>query len=213
MSKEEHRSWWRWPLSWWKMFSAWKERERQKAAARGEARWDRVQSWPRPLRDALVGATVVLAVGLVVVIAFTAETDTRRNAQLVETQPREQAAFVEAGPGIRHDHVYYVRFRGEEVKADYGWLIRDQTPGASVEVVQDPNDPDHVIVVGTPEDWGASPQTVVIISGFALVVGLVAAVVAGIKFVPERAEPLLMKVIDLVAQFVRWVGRTRRRFS
>lgn len=213
MSNREHHPWWRQPLSWWTRLSAWKRRERRKAAARGEARVGRIQSWPRPLRDALAVATVALAMGLVVVIAFMAEAETRRNAELVETQPREQATFVEVGPAIRHGDVYYVQFRGEEVEADYGWLIRNPTPGAAVEVVQDPDDAERVIVVGTPEDWADGPQTVVLTSGFALVIGLVATAVAGIKFVPERAEPLLLKAFALVARFVQWVGRTRRRFS
>jgi hypothetical protein len=171
--------------------------------ARSKARWERVQSWPRLIRILLAGASVVGVISAVLVTAFMGDTEFRRNADLVQTQPREEATFVEEVPVGRNGRSYYVQLHGKEVKADYGWLIPDPVPGATVEVVQDPDDPDRVVAVGTPKDWLDDPQMAVALWAIALVLGLITSVVAGIKFLPEYADPVLMKFFDWVARLMR----------
>ncbi|PWC08106.1 hypothetical protein [Mycetocola zhujimingii] len=164
------------------------------------------------MRDVLTVATVALVVGCIAAIGLGGQAEFRHAAELVETQPREPSTFVELVPGGRRlSDRYYVDFRGEETEVDYGVLIRDPHPGLMVDVVQDPENPSHIIVAGTPDDWTETPDGPILMWGFGVLGGLVTASIAGLKFVPERTEPLLIKLIDALGGLMRWLTRFRRR--
>lgn len=153
-----------------------------------------------------------MMMGCIAAIGLGAQAEFRHAAELVETQPREPSIFVELVPGGRRlSDRYYVDFRGEETEVDYGVLIRNPQPGRIVDVVQDPENPSHIIVAGTADDWTETPEGPILMWGFGVLGGLVTASIAGLKFVPERAEPLFMKLIDALGGFVRWLSRFLRR--
>lgn len=200
------------------MLVGWRERVRLGIGEREDAMWERVRSWPLPVRDVLAGVTVALAIACVAIPALVGGADFRHNAELVETQPREPATLVEIVHGSRGEDTYYIQFHGEELEADYGWFIDDPEPGMTVEVVRDPENPTHVVAVGTPQDWVDEPWITVIVWVAGLGLGLSGAVFAGIKFLPERADPVFEKIFDATdrfdigGRFVRWVDRTLQRW-
>lgn len=158
---------------------------------REEEIWDKVLTWPLPVRDLIAVFTVVLALGCVVVPALLGGADFQRSGELAETQTRQSATLVEVVDAGRGDDAYYVQLGDDEVEVDYGWFIADPTPGTTVEVVRDPENPIHVIAVGTPQDWADRPWLIAVTAVVALVVGCLAALVAGLRVVPERAGPAL----------------------
>jgi hypothetical protein len=189
---------------------AWREDVQMRLRRRGDEMWDKVLAWPLPVRDLLAVSTVVLALGCVIVPALHGGADFERSGNLVETQTRKTAAFVEVVYGERGNDAYYVELGGEEVEVDYGWFIPNPTAGTTVEVVRDPENPSRVIAVGTPQDWADRPWLNVILAAVALAFGLLAAVFAGIRLVPERAEPVLEKLSEASSRLVRRVDHRLR---
>jgi hypothetical protein len=123
---------------------------------------------------------------------------------------RESATLVEVIDAARGDDTYYVLLRGEEVRADYGWFIPDPTPGTTVEVVRDPENPSRVIAVGTPQDWADRPWLNWVLAAVTLAVGLLAAFFAGLKLVPERAGPTLERLFKARERMVRQADHALR---
>ena len=171
--------------------------------------WDKVLIWPLGVRGLLAVLTVMLAVACVVVPALLGGTHFKRSGELVQTQPRESATLIEVVPLVRGQEIYYVHLDGEDVEMDYGWFIPNPTPGMTIEVVRDPENSSRIIAVGTPQDWADRPWlTCDILAALALVLGLVAALFAGIKLVPERAEPALERLAQTGNRFARWLDET-----
>lgn len=218
MSNNEYRPRRPKPRNWWEKLLDWPARVRLRISLREEAILEHVQSWPLPIRSVLAGVTVVLAIACVVVPAITGGANFRHNAELVEAQPHEPAILERIVYGPRGNDTYYIQFRNETLEADYGWFIDDPMTGMTVDVVQDPEKPNHVIVVGTPQDWADKPWLTVVLWVVALGLGLVAAFFAGIMFLPEESDPVLEKVFgvidrfDVGGRFVRWVDRTLQRW-
>ena len=156
---------------------------------REEAMWEQSGPGRCPSVSVLAGVTVIFAIACVAVPALIGGAEFRHSAELVATQPPEPATLVEVVYGLRGNDTYSIQFRGEELEADYGWFIDDPMPGMTVDVVQDPEDPTHIIVVGTPQDWADKPWLTVVLWVVGLGMGLVAAFFAGIKFIPEGGRP------------------------
>ncbi|MFJ6418346.1 hypothetical protein [Paeniglutamicibacter sp. NPDC091659] len=213
MSNNEYRPRRPPPRNWWEKLFDWPARVRLRISLREEAMLEHVQSWPLPIRSVLAGFSVVFAIMCVAVPATLGDADFRRASELVVTQPHEPARLLDVAYGPpRGSDTYSIWFRDEELEADYGWFIDDPMPGMTVDVVQDPEDSTHIIVVGTPQDWADKPWLTVVLWVVALGVGLVAAFFAGIMFLPEEADPVFEKFFDVTDRFVRWVDRTLQRW-
>lgn len=182
---------------------AWRDDVRMRLLEREEKMWDMVLTWPLPLRDLLAVLTVLLALACVIVPALLGGADFQRTGKLVASQPRESATLVEVVDAARGDDTYYVLLHGEEIQADYGWFIPDPTPGTTVEVVLDPENPSRVIAVGTPQDWNDRPWLTAILAAVALAFGLLAAYFAGRKLVPERAGPTFERLFKARERLAR----------
>lgn len=108
-------------------------------------------------------------------------------------------------------------FGGMISKLIMGVSVTIHGRGMSVEVVRDPMDPAHIIVVGTPQDWAPKPWVDAVSWALGLVLGLGAVGFVGAKIIPERAEPVFEKSFDATERFdiggrlVRWVVRTLQR--
>lgn len=163
-----------------------------------------------PVRDLIAVFTVVLALGCVILAALLGGVDFQRSGELVETQPRQSATLVEVVDAGRGDNAYYVQLGDNEVEADYGSFITDPTPGTTVEVVRDPENPSHVIAVGTPQDWADRPWLIAVTAVVALAVAFLSAFVAGLRVVPERAEPALEKLFKARDRLALRVDRKLR---
>lgn len=187
---------------------AWTDGLHARWRRRDEEMWDKFLSWPLGVRDLLAVLTVMLAVACVVVPALLGGADFKRSGELVHTQPRESAKLIEVDHLVRGRETYYVHLAGEDVEMDYGWFIPNPTPGMTIEVVRDPENSSRIIAVGTPQDWADRPWLNAILAALALVLGLVAALFAGIKLVPERAEPALEGLAQRGNRFARWLDET-----
>lgn len=201
------------PPGWLEQLLAWRDDVRKRWRRRDEEMWDKVLTWPFPVRDLITVTTVVLALGCVIVPSLLGAADFQRTRELVETQPRESATFIEVVHGGRGDDAYYVQLRGDEVEADYGWFIPDPSPGTAVHVVRDPENPGRVIAVGMPKDWADPPWWLnTILAIVALAFGLLAAFFAGLRLVPERAEPAVDKLFETSNRLAQWADHRMRQW-
>lgn len=172
--------------------------------------WKRIRSWPLPARDALAIGFVVLAISCVAIPSLVTRAEFRHNAQLIISQPRDFATLLEVYTSGRSEDTYYARFRGEDVTLEGGWFIDDPEPGTIVEVVQDPEKADHVVVVGSPQNWTMSAWVSVLECVFGLILAIAAGLYAGSKFLLERVDPLLDRIFDLAGSVWRWFRKGPR---
>lgn len=189
--------------------SDWYRRVHRWFGTKEENMWRQIRLWPLPARDALAIAFVVLAISCVAVPSIITRAEVRQNVQLIVSQPKGIATLLEMSTSVRSEDTYYAQYRGEEVTLDGGWFIADPEPGTLVEVVQDPEKPDHVTVVGSPQSWTASPWVTVLECVLGIGLAITAALYAGTQFLSERTDPLLDRVFDLVESIRRWFRRER----
>lgn len=141
-------------------------------------------SHPLTVRRTLAAAIIVSLVAVALLFAAAERVDFARAAELVRTQEQKVGVLVEVDYRGWYGTDYIIEVDGHDRTLSNGEFITDETPGAAVLVVVDPENESRVIAVGSPGDWEEEPVGV----GITLAAVTLALVVGGIaasRIIPE----------------------------
>lgn len=142
-------------------------------------------SHPLTVRRALAAAIIGSLVAVALLFAAAERADFARSAELVRSQEQKVGVLVEVDYRGRYGTDYIIEVDGHDRTLSYGEFITDETPGAAVLVVVDPEDESRVIAVGSPGDWGEEKPVGVGITLAAVTLALVAGGIAASRIIPE----------------------------
>lgn len=137
-----------------------------------------------PFRRVVAAVFIVLLVAVALLIAAGERADFARAAEVVRTQKQKVGVLVEVDYRGRSGTYYMVEVDGHQRTLAYGEFITDETPGAAVRFVVDPEDESRPIAVGSPQDWDEEPFGI----GLTLALVTIALVLGGLaasRIVPE----------------------------
>ncbi|MFP3463516.1 hypothetical protein R5O87_21980 [Arthrobacter globiformis] len=133
----------------------------------------------------MAAAIIVSLVALALLFAAAERSDYARAAELVRTQEQKVGVLVRTAYRGRFRTDYIIEVDGHDRTLSYSEFITDETPGAAVLVVVDPEDESRVIAVGSPGDWGEEEPVGVGITLAAVTLALVVGGLAGSRIIPE----------------------------
>jgi hypothetical protein len=154
----------------------------------------RIEDFPiRPRRAAAALIALLVALGGILLSVHT-ENEFDRSGELVRTQDHRSGMLLYGSPrqGGRCD--YYVMVEGKPLLLDYSGSLPDDSRHVIVEYVVDPENEEHLIAVGSPEDWENKPWNTLLaasVGGFSV---LAFSVATWHRIVPEDGEAVWDKI-------------------
>ncbi|MFF2317938.1 hypothetical protein ACFVTE_16905 [Arthrobacter sp. NPDC058097] len=132
----------------------------------------------------MAAAIIVSLVAVALLVAAAERADFARAAELVRTQEQKVGVLVQMDYRGRFRTDYIIEVDGHDRTLSYSEFITNETLGAAVPVVVDPENESRVIAVGSPGDWEEKPFGV----GITLAVVILALVIGGLagsRIIPE----------------------------
>ncbi|MBJ2122314.1 hypothetical protein I6N91_15125 [Arthrobacter sp. MSA 4-2] len=117
----------------------------------------RIEDFPIHLRRAAAALVALLVALGSILFSVHTEAEFDRAGELVKTQEHWSGMLLYGSPrpGGRCD--YYVMVEGKALLLNYSRFLPDDSWHAIVEYVVDPANEEHLIAVGSPEDWEDEP--------------------------------------------------------
>jgi hypothetical protein len=158
-----------------------------------------VQDWQRKVGERFdelplgfrrcVALTVVLVLVVSAVLLLTAaETGFAHARHAVQTQEHRRAVLIDIQHRGRAGTFHIIRVNGEDRELDFANFLPSDTIGTSVSYVVDPEDENHLIAIGTPEDWQDNAWNQFLASLFAAVCVLAFSGMTVARAIPEDVE-------------------------
>ena len=105
------------------------------------------------VRRSLAAAITILIIGGASVLWLLGTINFAHAREAVETQPQRVAVITDIEHKYRGSDDYFIELGDERLELDYANFLDDDRVGSLATYVVDPNDEQHLIVVGERDDW------------------------------------------------------------
>ena len=174
---------------------------------------DRFDALPLRLRRVVALITAAALVGGMILVLVIASTDFVHAREAVRTQQHKTAVLVDIIPKGRSGTDYIIVVDGRDRVLDYADFLPDDTIGTTVRYVVDPDDPEHLIAVGSPDDWEDKPWRNILVSIGGIVGALLFAAMAADRIIPDDVEAVENRIppAPWIKYLQRWPRHKKRR--